>query len=439
MASQVTNYQCPACTGPLNFDPETGKVSCEFCGSSYELAEIEALYTQKDEAAAEDFAQEENQKEWDASERTDSWGEDAQGMKTYACPSCMAELICDETTAATSCPYCGNPTVVSGQFAGSLKPDFIIPFKLKKEDAVASLKSHYGKRFFLPKTFKDGNHIEKVQGVYVPFWLFDAEVGGEASYNATRSRIFRRGDYEITETSHFSVTRTGNMAFEKIPVDASKKMSDGHMDSIEPFDYSELKPFSTAYLPGFLADKYDVTTEESKDRVEERCEGTLEEELRDTVTGYETVALREKDFTVRCGKAYYALLPVWLLNTKWNGQNFLFAMNGQTGKLVGDLPVDKKKYWLTFFGIGLVLSILGLLLFADAGYVLPIGISFLVALIVVSILKAGMKNVQMKAEAAELVSRDLILTGRTDRYTHTTTARRKIEPSSAPKAGSGKS
>ena len=364
MASQVTNYQCPACTGPLNFDPETGKVSCDFCGSSYEMAEIEALYAKKDEAAAEAAAKAENQgsEEWDMSGLSEDWGEDADGMKTYSCPSCTAELICDETTAATSCPYCGNPTIVPGQFTGALKPEFVVPFKLKKEDAVAALKKHYGNRFFLPKTFKDGNHIEKIQGVYVPFWLFDGQIEGSAVYDATRSRVYRRGDYEITETDHFVVRRSGNIGFEKIPVDASTKMPDEHMDSIEPFDYSELKPFSTAYLPGFLADKYDVTIDQSKQRADARCEGTLETQLRNTVLGYQTVMQRDKSVGIRRGKVHYALLPVWLLSTRWNGQNFLFAMNGQTGKMVGDLPVDKKKYWLTFFAIGLLLSVIGLVL-----------------------------------------------------------------------------
>ena len=361
MASKETNYQCPGCTGPLNFDPETGKVACDFCGSSYELAEIEALYQEKDEQAAEEFA--EKQEKWDQSELTDDWGENAEGMKTYACPSCLAELICDAATAATSCPYCGNPTVVPGQFSGALKPDFVIPFKTDKKDAVEALKNHYGKRFFLPKSFKDSNHIEKVQGVYVPFWLFDGEAEGMAVFDATRRRIYRRGEYEITETSHYVVARGGDMAFEKIPVDASTKMPDGHMDSIEPFDYSELKPFSTAYLPGFLADKYDVTVEESEERADERCYGTLEQELKNTVDGYDTVTHKHRNFRICRGKVHYALLPVWLLSTRWNGQNFLFAMNGQTGKLVGDLPVDKKKYWLTYLGIGAVLSILSVLLF----------------------------------------------------------------------------
>ena len=128
MPTQVTNYQCPACTGPLNFSPETGKVACDFCGSAYELAQIEALYKEKDEAAAEDSAVQ-TEGQWDSSGISDDWGEDAEGMKTYSCPSCMAELICDETTAATACPYCGNPTIVPGQFTGSLKPDYVIPFK----------------------------------------------------------------------------------------------------------------------------------------------------------------------------------------------------------------------------------------------------------------------------------------------------------------------
>ena len=362
MASQITNYQCPACTGPLHFEPETGKLTCEYCGSVYELAEIEALYQEKEKAAAEEFHEAEEAHGWDTSSMSDDWGSDADGMKVYSCPSCTAELMCDDTTAATSCPYCGNPTVVPGQFSGALKPDLVIPFKLTKEAAVEALKKHYEKRFFLPKTFKDKNHIEKIQGVYVPFWLFDGEADGSAAYEATRSRTYTRGDYRITETMHYHVDRAGSLKFEKVPVDASSKMPDGHMDSIEPFDYGELKPFSTAYLPGFLADKYDVTVEQSQSRADLRCAGTLEDALRDTVQGYHSVMPIGKNIRLIRGKVQYALLPVWLLHTKWNGQDFLFAMNGQTGKMAGDLPVDKGKFWKMFLGLGVGLSTIGSLL-----------------------------------------------------------------------------
>ena len=362
MASQITNYQCPACTGPLNFSPETGKVACDFCGSVYELAEIEAMYREKEEAAVEATQEAEEPQEWDTSGMSDDWGADADGMRVYSCPSCTAELMCDDTTAATSCPYCGNPTVVPGQFSGALKPDLVIPFKLTKEDAVEALKKHYEKRFFLPKSFKSKNHIEEIQGVYVPFWLFDGKATGSATYEATRSRTYTRGDYRITETMHYHVDRAGSLEFEKVPVDASTKMPDGHMDSIEPFDYSELKPFSTAYLPGFLADKYDVTVEESSSRADVRCAGTLENALRDTVQGYHSVVTTGKRINIVRGKVQYALLPVWMLHTKWNGQDFLFAMNGQTGKLAGDLPVDKAKFWTTFLGLGALFSVICILL-----------------------------------------------------------------------------
>ncbi len=365
MPAQVTNYQCPNCTGPLHFVGASGKLECDFCGGAYDVQEIEALYAKKNEqAAAAQRSAEAKQGEsaWDLSGAGTDWGADGEGMKAYSCPSCGAELICDASTAATSCPYCGNPTVVPGQFSGTLKPEFVIPFKLNKDDAVKALKNHYKGKPFLPRSFTSENHIQEIQGVYVPFWLFDGAAEGSASYEATTSRTERRGDEEITRTDHFQVYRAGSISFEKIPVDASTKMPDDHMDSIEPYDYKELKPFSTAYLPGFLADRYDVTAEASSLRADERCEATLDAALRETITGYATCVRTGGSTSLRRGKVHYALLPVWMLNTKWNGKDYLFAMNGQTGRLVGDLPMSWGKFWATFAAIAAPLSIIGSLI-----------------------------------------------------------------------------
>ena len=364
MADQVTNYQCPACTGPLHYAAASGKLECEYCGSAYDVAEIEKLYAEKEKqaVAAQKAAEQQAQTEddaWDESALNGDWGSEAASMRAYNCPSCGAELMCDESTAATSCPYCGNPTVVPGQFSGMLRPEYVIPFKLTKDEAVKALKQHYKGKPFLPRTFSDSNHIEKIQGVYVPFWLFDGKAEGDAQYHATISHSYRHGDYEITETQHFRVARAGSLEFEKVPVDASSKMPDDHMDSIEPFDYKEFKPFSTAYLPGFLADKYDVTVEDCQERADTRCVKTLESALRDTVTGYGSCAQTGQQFHIKRGKVHYALLPVWLLSTKWKGKDFLFAMNGQTGKMAGDLPVDRGKFWGTFFAIAGALSVIG--------------------------------------------------------------------------------
>ena len=361
MPTQVTNYQCPACTGPLHFVGSSGKLECDYCGSKYDVAEIEALYAEKEQkaASAQKTAEEKQEKAreraqdpaWDTSGLGSDWGEDASRMKSYSCPSCGAELLCDETTAATSCPYCGNPSVVPGQFSGSLKPDFILPFRLSKDDAVKALKAHYKGKPFLPRTFTQENHVQEIKGVYVPFWMFDGEAEGSAQYEATRSRCYRSGEYEVTETDHFDVFREGSIAFSKVPVDASSKMPDDYMDSIEPFDYEDLKAFSTAYLPGFLADKYDVSAEESAERADTRCESTLVAALADTAEGYDLCTPVSQDVHLRRGKVHYALLPVWMLSTKWDGKNYLFAMNGQTGKLVGDLPTSAGKFWGTFAAI----------------------------------------------------------------------------------------
>ena len=377
MATQVTNYQCPACTGPLHFVGSSGRLECDYCGASFDVAEIEALYAQKEQKAAE-AAQRETAgqapsagaadgSDWDASGLSEDWGADAAGMKAYSCPSCGAELLCDVTTAATSCPYCGNPSVIPGQFTGILKPDFVLPFKLNKEDAIKALKRHYRKKPLLPSTFSKANHLEEIKGVYVPFWMYDGVASGSARFHATQVHTYTSGDYEITETSHYDVSRAGSIGFEKIPVDASSKMPDDYMDSIEPYDYAELKPFSTAYLPGFLADKYDVSVEDSRERADKRCTGSLVSALERTVSGYTTCNETSRDIRLKRGKVHYALLPVWILNTKWEGKDFLFAMNGQTGKLVGSLPVSTKRVVGLFAAIAaplIAISVTALLLLA---------------------------------------------------------------------------
>lgn len=375
MPTQVTNYQCPACTGPLHYSAKSGKLACDYCGSSFDVAEIEALYARKEaEAAAAKQAADAKAEAaqaaraeaveataasggWDTSDLSRDWGAEADGLRVYSCPSCGAELICDRSTAATACPYCGNPAIVPGQFSGALRPDYILPFRLSKDDAVQALRAHYKGKPFLPRSFTSANHIEQIQGVYVPFWLFDGGAEGAASYRASNTNVYETGDYEITETRHYHVMRAGSLAFEKIPVDASSKMPDDHMDSIEPFDYAQLRPFSTAYLPGYLADKYDVTIDDSRDRADTRCRETLAQALRDTVTGYGACVTEREDIALRRGKVHYALLPVWMLSTKWHGQDFLFAMNGQTGKLVGDLPTDRGRFWGMFAAIAAPLTV----------------------------------------------------------------------------------
>ena len=334
--AQATNYQCPACGGPLHFVGSTGKLECDYCGSSYSIEQVDSKYGQKDSEVKTESQKAEFQK-------TDS--PELNGLFEYSCPSCGAQLFCDETTAATSCPYCGNNQVLHTQFKGGKMPQKIIPFKLEKQAAVNALKNHYKGKKLLPNVFSQQNHIEEIKGVYVPFWLFDGHADVKLEMEGTNSNVHYTSKEKIITTGHYKVTRGGTVKFEKISVDASKKMDDALMDSIEPFDYEDLRDFSSSYLPGFFAEIYDVSTEECYERAKTRAENTAVNEIKNSVHNYETLTVLKKDVKLINDKVTYAFMPVWVLSTKWRDKNYLFAMNGQTGKMVGDLPVDKGKFF----------------------------------------------------------------------------------------------
>ncbi len=330
-------YRCPNCGGAMKFSEHSGFLQCEYCGNQCRAEEAE------EHRDAQEIHTVSAENPWGAGEE--------ECLNEYSCPSCGAHLMCDENTAATNCPYCGSPVILQGKLSGSLKPDLVIPFKLDKEAAKTRLKQFYRRKPFLPGAFSDKNHIEELKGVYVPFWLFDAHAEGNAAFSASSTRRWREGNYEITETKYYDAERAGAMDFVKIPADGSRKMPDAYMDGIEPFLYQDLQAFSPAYLSGFLADKYDVGEQECSERVRGRTRNTIEEALRETVRGYDRVTMTRGDFQVSLSKASYVLLPVWILLTNWQGNQFMFAMNGQTGKLVGELPLDQKRYKGWFFGL----------------------------------------------------------------------------------------
>ena len=354
----LQEYKCPCCGGAIAFDSTLQKMKCPYCDTEFEMEALEGY-------DAELQSEKSDNMEWETAAGGDWQEGETDGLRSYVCKSCGGEIVGDANTAATACPFCGNPVVMMGQFSGALKPDLVIPFKLDKKAAKAGLMKHLTGKRLLPKIFKDQNHIDEVKGVYVPFWLFNGSADADIRYKCTRTMTHREGEYNVTDTQHFMVHRAGTVKFERIPVDASSKMPDENMDSIEPFDYKELKPFSNAYLPGFLADKYDVSVDDCAPRADERCKASCQSALRSSVSGYSTCVPEEEHIRVRRGKVQYAMLPVWMLHTRWKGKNYLFSMNGQTGRLTGDLPMSWGRFWAYFGGIaGGLAAVLAVLLFA---------------------------------------------------------------------------
>ena len=331
--SNVLEYKCPNCGGKLEFDSSTQKMNCPFCDSEIDVEALRSFDEKLNRDNSNNVADFRLNEEYLNDEH----------MSVYSCNNCGGEIIADENAAAMHCPYCDNPVIFTGKLSGVLKPDWVIPFKLNKEDAKRKLSEHLKGKPLLPKIFKSQNHIDEIRAVYVPFWIYDADIDGNFTYEGTKVRTWSDSKYAYTETSHFEIFRDGALSFEHVPADGSSKMADDLMESIEPFDFSEAVDFQTAYLSGYLADKYDVTAEENNPRVQKRMEDSFSAAHQSTVSGY--TSLQEIDYQCffKGEKVSYALFPVYILNTTWNGQKFVFAMNGQTGKFVGDLPIDKTK------------------------------------------------------------------------------------------------
>lgn len=338
----LQEYKCPCCSGSIAFDSTSQKMKCPYCDTEFELEALAGFQEDMQADAPDDM-------QW----QTDSgvcWTQE-EGIQTYVCASCGGEILGDEHTAATRCPYCGNAVVVTGNLAGMLKPDLVIPFKLDKNAAKAAYEKHIKGKTLLPKVFSEQNHIDEIRGIYVPFWLFDADADADIRYKATRTRFWSDSKYDYTETLHFSVVRAGDLRFEAVPADGSSKMPDDLMESIEPFSLEDAVAFQTMYLAGYGADKYDMDAKSSIQRVNERIKKSTEQAFAGTVHGFHSVIPVSSSVRLQNAKARYAFYPVWILNTTWNGRRFVFAMNGQTGKMAGDLPVDKKARLRWFCGI----------------------------------------------------------------------------------------
>ncbi len=343
---QVLHYRCPNCDGEIQFDSQSQGMKCPYCGSQFEVAEVEEY---------NESIGRRNQTDWQPY-TTDTgaaeWNDG--GISLYRCSYCGGELICEDTTAATTCPYCNNPVVLTERLSGLLRPDFVIPFALDKEQAKMALSGHLKGKKLLPRSFTESHYVDSIQGVYVPFWLFDCEADASIRYKCTRVRHWSDRNYRYTKTDYYMVLRDGNMRFDKVPVDGSSRMADNYMEALEPYDYSRMVGYRSAYLAGYLADRYDVAAADAIKRANERIRNSVIAQFDTTVLGYSTRVVTGITMQYADQRTRYALLPVWLVNAQYNGKTYSFAMNGQTGKFVGELPVDWKKFWLWVLMITLI-------------------------------------------------------------------------------------
>ena len=385
--------KCPACGAPINFDASSGKMKCNCCGALFSVEEVNqfngisaanqqlnAAYQTQREGAQPPHAPGSSsgqQTDLPLSAQTDSedaqipptgaaapvpqtgWVEPpptymdeatGQQMAQFECDSCGGEIIGSPDMVSAKCPWCNNNFVATGQLVRTRVPDRIIPFGMTKEQARAAFKKEASRLKLAPNEFQHAS-VDDIQGVYIPYWLYDASVYGTAEFECEHTRSWSDSDYTYTEHNVYKVSRSGNIAYLDVPVSGTSKVTEDLTESIEPFDYSTSVGFSPAYLTGFITNKYDVEAEEANPRALARMRNSAEDVLRDSVTGYDSVKLTSSAFEPAFGELEYVFLPVWLLNVAFQGKNYNYAMNGQTGKFVGTFPVSKAKYWGGLIGI----------------------------------------------------------------------------------------
>ncbi len=376
MSETMLKYQCPKCGGTLEFNPTKQMLVCEFCESEFheDIFKPKTEPTAQAPGAADAQGQEPNMddSQYEQNDTRVDWKVEGYVKKQevmgdqpgFNCTSCGAVVVSDGNTVATECMYCGNPVVIAGNVSGMVKPDMVIPFRIEKEKAEQLLKDFYKGKKLLPDAFTSGNRVKKITGMYVPFWLFSCNGNGNAKYTAKKVRSWSSGGYRYVETKIYSAYRSGTMAFEKIPVDASTKMEDDYMDGLEPYDYRDFKDFNTMYMAGYFSDKFDVDVSTSSVRADARVRESVVNALKETVKGYSSVTCDTASVNMVGEDIHYALLPVWMLNTKYEGKMYQFAINGQTGKVSGNLPVDKGK----LLKYRLLITLAGLIPFGAIAY-----------------------------------------------------------------------
>ena len=363
----VLEHKCPLCGGIMIFNPTKAKLVCEYCDSEFSPEEV--AEKSKDPNAAQGMSDEDLKTAQEGMRDINSAGifadgeveyeggngatfsdADADSMVQFCCEACGAVLVTDKNIASTTCSYCDSPMIIGARLSGELAPDIIIPFKFDKKAATEKFNKWKAKGLFHPKEFKKATKVKELKAQYVPFWFFDLSSDGEIEAVGTKVRRYTKGNYRYTETSYYDVGRRFNLTFNDLPADASERMDDKIMDMLEPFDKKDFVPFSTPYLTGYMAEKYDYNDKALFRRIHERTRKYTTDYIRSTCSQYTSINIKRSNINITPDRTRYALLPIWFFNYKYKDESFSFTMNGQTGKIIGKPPISKAKVAAFFMG-----------------------------------------------------------------------------------------
>ena len=328
---------CPRCGADISFDPSTGKVYCEYCGSYSDISEVELNQYNKEKAKVQASTQ--SKPDSDQSNEP-SYGaikeDDSDIYDEFHCSSCGAQLITDKTTTITRCVFCGSQQMIKQRMTGRFEPKKILPFKINQASFLSIYRTFINKKIFAPNEFRNNPFIKEIRGLYVPFYLYNYNVisygRGQAEERRDKTTYYKWFEYQQQETA-------------LVQIDGSTRLDDSIMSSLEPFYMNALVDYNPAYITGFQAEKTDEAAESLDMKAENRVIMQSNKVVNNHVRPYrQTGGYLVSDFTKKCDPEY-ALFPIWFVNTNFNNKKYSYAINGQTGKVVGEVPISKPKFY----------------------------------------------------------------------------------------------
>lgn len=347
----VLEYKCPSCGGAVSFNSVSQKMKCPYCESEFQVSTIKKY---QEALEGKDSIDE-------IETKREVWRDDR--LSSYVCSSCGGEIIANAKLVSSFCPFCSNNVIFQDKLTGQFKPDLIIPFSLNKESAFDCYLSSIKGMKLLPDSFFKKELLDTIKGIYVPYWAFSATCTGFKVFRGINVKEYKDSDSVHTVKNVYYLHRSGTMSFSNIALDASSDFTDQIMDEIGPYDFKKAVKYDSAYLAGFYADKYDVSQSSLKSKVVARVKESFDRFLRSSIDAEYGKVESANSSNVKIEKttAKYALLPVYVLNIKWNNKSYRFYINGQTGKAKGEYPVSKRKkafYSVLYFSIAVLTSFL---------------------------------------------------------------------------------
>lgn len=338
--------KCPACGAGMRFDPASQMVKCDHCETKLEpetFSNSDAIMASQDTIFESTL---------------------------YTCPQCGGEIVSDDDTVATFCSYCGASVMLEGRSVQMMAPSYVLPYRVTKEQCQVIYKNMINKAYFAPAYMKSDAQIQKIRGIYMPYWNYDLSKSGTVSFPAEKS--YRRGDYIYTD--HYGCTVDVSANYTGVSFDASSSFADELSGAISPFNYRENKGFLTAYMSGFYADIADVGADVYETEAHKTVAGDIGNEISKLpqLKGL-TTHVNEGDVSLGLAtkKKSVSYYPVWFLANR-KGEYVSYAViNGQSGKAAADIPIDYKKYLIGSLLVSIpIILILDLLFTLTPGFIM---------------------------------------------------------------------